>query len=136
MEMSSHPHSEPHEHPAGDPPDTLGQVLSAVCAVHCVTTPFLATALPAAGSVLGGAHPVLLVLVIAVALWAFVPGYRCHKNGVVLGLAVGGITFLSVAALAFEGNLVAETALSLVGAGLMMVAHYRNRVLLRAAHAH
>lgn len=132
----SHSHAEPHEHPQGDPPDTLGQVLSAVCAVHCVTTPFLVTALPAAGSVLGGAHPVLLVLVIAVALWAFVPGYRCHRNPAVVGLALGGITFLSVAALAFEGNVVAETALSLVGAALMMVAHFRNRVLLRAAHAH
>jgi uncharacterized membrane protein (Fun14 family) len=134
--MSAQPHSEPHTHPAGDPPDTLGQVLSAVCAVHCVTTPVLVTVAPAAGSVLGGAHPVLLVLVIAVALWAFVPGYRCHRNAAVVALALGGIAFLALAALALEGNVVAETLLSLVGAALMMAAHYRNRVLLRAAHAH
>ncbi len=134
--MSPHSSSEPHTHPQGDPPDVLGQVLSAACAVHCVATPVLMTVAPAAGSVFGGAHPVLLLLVIAVALWAFVPGYRCHRNAAVVGFAVGGVSFLSVAALGFEGNLLAETGLSLVGAALMMVAHYKNRVLLRAAHAH
>lgn len=128
--------TQPHTHPAGDPPDTLGQVLSALCAVHCVATPVLVTVAPAAGSVLGGAHPVLLVLVFVVALWAFVPGYRCHRNPAVVALAVAGLAFLSLAALVFEDNVIAETGLSLVGAGFMMFAHYKNRVLLRAAHAH
>lgn len=134
--MSPHTTTEPHSHAEGDPPDTLGQVLSAVCAVHCVATPLVLTLAPAAGSVFGGAHPVLLVLVIAVALWAFVPGYRCHKNLSVVGLALGGISFLAVAALVFAGQLVVETGLSLVGATLMMIAHYKNRVLMRAAHVH
>jgi hypothetical protein len=137
--MAAHAHPErpagahPHEH-TSDPPDTLGQVLSAVCAMHCVTTPFLVGLLPAAGSVLGGAHPVLLVLVIAVALWAFVPAYRCHHAKHVIALALAGIAFLAVAALAFHGNLMLDTGLSLVGAVLMMTAHWRNRVMLRRAH--
>lgn len=137
--MAAHAHSDhshedhSHQHTV-DPPDTLGQVLSAVCAVHCVTTPFLLGLIPAAGSVLGGAHPVLLVLVIGVALWAFIPAYRCHRAKHVLVLAVVGIGFLAVGALVFHDSLVVDTGLSLVGATLMMAAHWRNRVMLRHAH--
>jgi hypothetical protein len=133
---TAHVHSEseqPHHHES-DPPDTLGQVLSAVCAIHCVATPFLLGLLPAAASVLGGAHPVLLVGVVGVALWAFIPAYRCHRAKHVLGLAVAGIAFLSVAALVFHDDFALDTGLSLVGATLMMLAHWRNRVMLRRAH--
>lgn len=125
-----------HSHPHADPPDTVGQLLSAVCAVHCVTTPLIVTIAPAFGSVLGGAHPVLLALVIGVAVWSFVPGYRCHHSRLVAGLAFTGISLLAIAAFLFQGNLVLETAVSLVGASVMMVAHWQNRKLLREAHAH
>ncbi|PZR09321.1 MAG: hypothetical protein DI536_22325 [Archangium gephyra] len=133
--MSAHTHEHPHQ-PHSEPSDTLGQVLSAVCAVHCVTTPLFVVLAPAAASVLGGAHPILLALVIGVALWAFIPGYRCHHDKRVLGLALGGITFLAVAAFVFHSSLVVETALSLVGAAMMMFAHWLNRKLLREAHTH
>ena len=125
-----------HSHPHADPPDTVGQILSAVCAVHCVATPLIITAAPALASVFGGAHPVLLVFVIVVAIWSFVPGYRCHHSRLVLGLALTGITLLGLAAFVLNGNLVAETAVSLAGASIMMTAHWQNRKLLREAHAH
>jgi len=125
-----------HSHPHADPPDTVGQILSAVCAVHCVTTPLILTMAPAFASVVGGAHPVLLLLVIGVAVWSFVPGYRCHHSRLVAGLAFTGISLLAIAAFVLHGNLPAETAVSLVGAGTMMVAHWQNRKLLREAHSH
>ena len=125
-----------HSHPHADPPDTVGQILSAVCAVHCVATPLIITAAPALASVFGGAHPVLLVFVIVVAIWSFVPGYRCHHSKLVAGLATGGISLLSIAAFLLHGNLLAETVVSLCGASLMMTAHWQNRKLLREAHAH
>lgn len=125
-----------HSHPHAAPPDTLGQVLSAVCAVHCVSTPLIVVMAPAFASVFGGAHPVLLVLVIGVALWSFVPGYRCHHSRLVAGLALTGISLLSIAAFVFHGNLALETSVSLVGASTMMMAHWQNRKLLREAHAH
>jgi hypothetical protein len=130
--MSEHMHSPRHV----DPPDTLGQVLSALCAVHCVTTPLVMTLAPAATSVLGGAHPVLLVLVIGVAFWSFIPGYRCHHSKRVVGLAVLGVSLLSIAAVFLDDNLALETALSLMGASVMMGAHWLNRKLLREAHSH
>jgi hypothetical protein len=128
--------SHAHSHPDPGPSDTIGTVLSAVCAVHCVTTPIFMTLAPAAASVFGGAHPVLLVLVVLVGLWAFVPGYRCHQSKKVVGLAVLGVSLLAIAAFLLAGNLVAETSVSIVGAGVMMFAHWQNRKLLREAHAH
>lgn len=129
--MAEHTHQ--HSHTA-DPPDAMGQVLSAVCAVHCVSTPLIVALAPAAGSVLGGVHPILLVLVIGVAAWAFVPAYRCHRKRQVLVLGGVGIALLAIASIAFHDDLKVDTALSLVGAAFMMLAHWRNRVLLRAAH--
>lgn len=120
-----------HQHHARDPSDVVGQVLSAVCAVHCVATPLVLALLPAAGSVLGGAHPVLFVLVVGVAGWAFVPGYRCHRQLQVPLLAGAGTLLLGTAAFVFHDTAL-DTALSLTGAALMMAAHWRNRVLLKA----
>lgn len=115
----------------------VGQVLSAVCAVHCVSTPLLLSLLPAAGSVLGGAHPVLFFVVVSVAVWAFVRGYRRHHRGEAALLALVGISLLGVAAFLFHDRPLADTALSLVGAAFMMGAHMRNRtLLLRAASQH
>jgi hypothetical protein len=114
----------------------VGQVLSAVCAVHCAATPLVVMLAPAMGSMLGGVHPVLFIVVFGVALWAFIPGYRCHKNASVLALALAGITLLGSAAFVFHDSFALDTGFSLVGASLMMAAHWRNRVLLRSAHAH
>ncbi len=130
-EPTPHPHA--HEH---DPSDTVGQVLSALCAVHCVTTPLILLLAPAAGSVLGGAHPLLFVGVVGVAAWALIPGYRCHHQRDVLLLAGVGIALLGLAAFVFHGHWVLDTGVSLIGAGFMMAAHWRNRLHLRAPHAH
>ena len=125
-----------HSHPHAEPPDTLGQILSAVCAVHCVSMPAVMVLAPAAASVLGGAHPILLLLVIGVAFWAFVPGYRCHQSKLVLGLAVTGVTLLALAAFVLHQWFIAETVVSIIGASVMMTAHWQNRKLLREAHSH
>jgi hypothetical protein len=117
---------------ASDKSDVVGTVLSGVCMVHCVTTPLLVSAAPAAASVLGGFHPVLLGGVALVGLWAFWPGFRRHRRPEVPLLAVSGLALLALAALAFEES-TAETVLSLGGAALMMGAHLRNRALLSAA---
>lgn len=123
-----------HNHP--DPPDTVGTVLSALCLVHCVATPFVAASLPALASVFGGFHPVILVFVVAVGLWAFVPGVRAHRKLEVVAEALGGVGLLSLAALVFHEQQGLDIALSIAGATLMMVAHWRNRVLQRAACTH
>jgi hypothetical protein len=111
--------------------DLLGAALSVVCMVHCVSTPGLLVVAPAAASVLGGFHPLLLIGVTAVACWSFVPGFRLHRDAAVASLACVGLGLLGLAALVFEESVV-ETVLSVGGAGLMMLAHLRNRSLTRA----
>jgi uncharacterized membrane protein len=104
--------------------------------VHCVSTPVVAAFLPSLGLAFGLAHPVLFVSVLAVALWAFVPAYRHHGDTRVLLLACAGLTLLAVAAF-LSASLVVETGLSLLGATLMLAAHWRNRQRLRrCSHVH
>jgi hypothetical protein len=129
---SEHSHA-PHQ---TDRSDLVGQVLSAVCAVHCVSTPLVLLAAPALGSAFGGVHPVLFVGVVGVALWALIPGYRCHHHLEVPALASVGIALLGLAAFVFHDSFAIDTGLSLLGASFMMAAHWRNRVLLRAPHTH
>ncbi|MDP3499829.1 MAG: MerC domain-containing protein [Myxococcales bacterium] len=112
--------------------DLIGAALSGICMVHCVSTPGLLLVAPAAASVLGGFHPLLLVGVTAVAGWSFVPGFRRHRDWGVVGLASLGLVLLGVAAFGFEESTL-ETLLSVFGAGSMMLAHLRNRTLSRVA---
>jgi hypothetical protein len=111
--------------------DLVGTALSVACVVHCASSPLIVWLLPAAGSLLGGVHPVLLGLVCAVATWSFVPGVRRHGHFEVAAAGAAGVALLALAAMVVEGG-VAETSLSVAGAALMMWAHWRNRSLLRA----
>ncbi len=116
--------------PSASSKDLLGQLLSVVCVVHCLAAPLVVSSLPAAASFFGGFHPLLLVGVIAVAAWAFVPGVRQHGVRGVLVVALLGIGCLALAALAFEDAWAVETAVSALGAVLMVSAHWWNRRLL------
>ena len=124
--MAAHAHPHPHPSTAGD---RLGQVLSVVCMVHCLATPLVLMLAPALAGFLGGWHPVLLAAVVAIAAWAFIPGYRFHRNKPVLLLALGGVALLASGVTFFHHSFVAETALTVSGAALMLWAHWRNRKL-------
>lgn len=120
----------PRAAPAPGGSDLLGAALSALCIVHCVSVPGLLVAMPAAGAVVGGFHPVLLVGVTLVAAWAFVPGFLVHRAPSVLVLAALGLALLALGALVLEESRL-ETVVSVAGAGAMLAAHLRNRTLLR-----
>jgi peptidoglycan/LPS O-acetylase OafA/YrhL len=120
--------------------DGLGQVLSALCIAHCVVLPLVLGLLPAAAaeSLEGEAmHQGLLAFVAFTALMAFLPGYRLHRRGSVVGLAVVALTLLvsAVFLLPEEGGgfiEATETGLTLGGGMLMATAHWRNRALCRS----
>jgi hypothetical protein len=112
--------------------DFIGQVLSVLCVVHCAVTPVVLALVPAAANVFGGAHPVLLALVLATAVWAFIPGYRHHKQWQPLAIALVGLTFLALGAFVLSGSLAWDITSSVTGAGLMLIAHWKNR----SAHRH
>ena len=115
--------------------DFIGQVLSVLCVVHCAVTPVVLALAPAAANLVGGAHPVLLALVFATAAWAFIPGYRHHKQTTPLLLGLGGLTLLAVGTLAFHNTLALDIAFSVAGASMMLTAHWKNRSAHRE-HCH
>ena len=124
--MTPHLHSHAQPHPS-TVSDRWGQVLSLVCLVHCVATPVVLMLAPALAGLLGGWHPVLLAGVVLTAGWAFVPGYRFHRDKGVLVLGATGVTLLAVGTLLFHASFAAETALTMTGASAMLLAHWRNQ---------
>jgi len=110
----------------------MGQLLSLVCLVHCMATPVLLLLAPTLAGFLGGWHPVLLVGVVGTAGWAFIPGYRFHRSKAVLLMALGGVTLLATGVTLFHDHFVAETAMTVGGAALMLAAHWKNRKLAQA----
>jgi predicted tellurium resistance membrane protein TerC len=115
--------------------DVIGQALSVLCVVHCALTPVVLAVAPAAVGFFGDAHPVLLVLVLATAVWAFIPGYRHHHQAAPLFLGVGGVSLLAVGTLVFHSNLMLDTVFSVAGAALMLTAHWKNRSAHKHCHA-
>ncbi len=115
--------------------DFIGQALSVLCVIHCALTPVVLLAAPALAGLFGNAHPVLLLLVLGTAAWAFIPGYRHHhqRAPVVLGLA--GITLLGLGTFAFHAVPALDIGFSVGGAALMLTAHWKNRAAHRHCHA-
>lgn len=112
--------------------DFIGQALSVLCVIHCALTPVVLLAAPAVAGIFGNAHPVLLVLVLGTAAWAFIPGYRHHGQRTPVVLGLGGVTLLALGTFVFQASPVLDIAFSVAGAGLMLTAHWKNRV----AHRH
>ncbi len=109
----------------------MGQALSLLCLVHCFATPIVLMLAPALAGFMGSWHPVLLVGVVGTAAWAFIPGYRFHRNASVLMLAAGGVALLAIGVTVFHDFFLAETAMTVTGAGLMLAAHWKNRQLAK-----
>lgn len=116
--------------------DGVGQLLSALCIVHCILLPVVLGLLPVAvAGVLAheSVHRWLLALVATSALASFVPGWRRHRRTSAAGLAVlGGALLVGGAFLVPEDATGPwETGLTLAGGLVMAAAHGRNRSLCR-----
>ncbi|MEM1042196.1 MAG: MerC domain-containing protein [Bacteroidota bacterium] len=113
--------------------DLAGIVLSVLCLIHCLLLPLVATgalAWAASERVHVGLTVVLAVVVLAVAL----PGYRRHRQPIVLLLLAGGLALLVGAVTLGEGlGEAGETALTVLGSVALVAGHVLN---LRLPHAH
>jgi cytochrome c biogenesis factor len=124
--------------------DSLGMVASCVCVAHCVALPVLLPLLAAGamGSTLGFVsdehfHRMMAAVVIGIAMLAFVPGYRRHRRAAVFAMALSGLTLLLTAAF-YSGpwiNESRETALTILGGGMMVTTHWLNRRFCRTCSA-
>lgn len=119
--------------------DALGMIVSIACVAHCVAVPLALGLLPALGlSFLANdrLHEVLAVVVVLVALLAFVPGYRVHHSRRVPIVGAIGVTMLSGAAFAPGLSLVLESVVTAVGGTVLVTAHVLNHRAIARAHVH
>lgn len=72
--------------------DRVGLSASLICAIHCMLSPFLLLLLPAAGTI--WAHPAvhwaLALMVVPLAMWVLLNGYRKHGSRLTLVAATAG----------------------------------------------
>ncbi|WP_157953997.1 MerC family mercury resistance protein [Microbulbifer sp. A4B17] len=111
--------------------DTLGILASGLCLLHCLLTPLL----PLLGGlgILGAfqedqfLHLLLLVPVVTLALASFPTSCRRHQRYAVMIVGFSGALLL-VGALYLEGPW--ELVASVLGAGLLIIAHWVNQRLM------
>ncbi len=144
------------ELPVQDWRDRLGICLSVLCLVHCLLTPVLMGLLPM-GALLGfwqhGFHQIFLMVIPIVALVAFIPGWKQHRDFRVWVWGAAGILFLALGVAVAElfGHeapmgggwqvLAGELILTSIGGACLIRAHLLNRALCVCcqhdhAHAH
>lgn len=93
--------------------DWLGMVASVGCAIHCAAMPFVAAALPTWGlSFLADEffHKWMTLICFAIAITAFVPGWRKHRRTLPAALGGCGLVLISLSAFAMESQCCATCA--------------------------
>lgn len=117
--------------------DGIGILVSGLCMAHCLLLPLAVSSLSVWGiEFLTGeaTHQVLVFVLLAVGLLAFIPGYQCHGKFSVVLLAVSALLTLSFAAFV-SGDLWgegAETWLTVLGSSTLVIAHLKNLSFCRA----
>lgn len=110
--------------------DQLGIGLAGLCALHCLVTLMLISALGLGGHFLltENIHRIGLVLAVGVAAVAIGWGVLRHRRMLPFGVATAGLAIMTAALLVPHGT--NELLLTLVGVALVSVGHWLN---LRAA---
>lgn len=112
--------------------DMAGAVMSGICVVHCVLLPLALVALGIDGAFVHGPgwlHWLLLVMALPVSFVAFALGIARHQH--MAPIIAGTVGFLVMGAGAMLDAGTTATALSVGGGLVVMVAHYRNWLLMR-----
>ncbi|RDV36822.1 MerC domain-containing protein [Bradymonadaceae bacterium TMQ3] len=126
--------------------DRLGIIGSVACIIHCALTPALVGSLAALGFLADEiVHQVLVVLLLGVALLAFWPGFKVHRDLRIVVGAVAGVAILMTTGFmhAFMHDVMhdlfhsefAETGLTMLGSGILVGTHVANQRLMRAEGA-
>lgn len=120
--------------------DRAGICLSVICIVHCMLTPVILLALPAMQVFEwwhGSLHVIFAVIIPMLALAAFVPGYRMHRDSRVFVISligfvliIAGITIPHI----FEIEWL-EPVFSIGGSIFLVRAHFINRSLCACCRA-
>ena len=105
--------------------------LSFVCIVHCLIVPIIFILFPAltlAALTSESFHMWLLLGIFPVSVLALTVGYMQHHNHSVLLISISGLIILLTAPLIGHAILggPAEVALTVIGASILAIGHFRN----------
>ncbi len=113
--------------------DTAGISLSVACLIHCLLLPLLVPFLPLLAVFENEfVHISLAVILFAIGAWAFIRGYRLHKQISVVVSGVAGISLLLLAIVLHEipielsSGLELGTVVTCLGSALLIGAHFFN----------
>jgi hypothetical protein len=110
--------------------DLVGACVSLVCAVHCLTVPFLVTVLPLAGMgvLLGGSLEILFIAAsIVLATVSLCWGFRRHRRWRVFVVLGAALTMIAVGR--FLASEPYELLFVFMGAMVLAAGHLLNRYL-------
>jgi MerC mercury resistance protein len=110
--------------------DLVGTCVSLVCAVHCLTVPFLVTVLPLAGAgvLLGGSLEVLFIVAsVVLAIGSLCWGFRRHRRWRVFIVLGAALTMIAVGR--FLASEPYELVFVFMGAVGLAGGHLLNRYL-------
>lgn len=114
--------------------DKAAVVLSGACLLHCLALPLVIVLLPFLNEVaIDQWHAPMLLVVIPVSVFAFSIGFRLHANRGVIAAGVAGILLMVIGGTLahYLLGLTADRILTVSGAIVLAVAHYRNSRLSR-----
>jgi hypothetical protein len=118
-----------------EPADRLGIAASTLCAIHCLAGALIAGA-PGVASVLFDERIELVLVCAAVLIAAFALGMGFRNHHQTQPLVPAGVALAAFAAARLvHGAAVAEVALSVTGAALLVTAHLMNLRALRREDA-
>lgn len=111
--------------------DIAGSVCSGLCLLHCLATPIILSTV-STGAVLSlpgneWFHWLLILPVWLLAALSFPRGYQLHGSILPLFSAITGILIITLALFQEEET---ETLFTLIGAGILVFAHLKNRAYL------
>jgi MerC mercury resistance protein len=110
--------------------DLVGTCVSLVCAVHCLTVPFLVTVLPLAGVgvLLGGSLEILFIVAsVVLATVSVCWGFRRHRRWRVFVVLGAALTMIAVGR--FLASEPYELVFVFMGAMVLAAGHLLNRYL-------
>lgn len=115
--------------------DRAGVLLSTLCALHCLVTPFVTLSLPLWVYTIhySPVHLFISFFIFPVAAYAFWSGYKKHGKGWVLLLGGLGLALLSVGLItpSTRSQLRWNDFLTIFGSLSLISAHFLNRLFLR-----
>lgn len=111
--------------------DKVGIFLSGLCALHCLLTPLLVLLLPVIGGFFEqpGVHLTLALIVVPVGFYAFWTGFRLHKEALIFGLGLVGLSMVGGAAIVPHEwvEIKGLDIVTIIGSFCLLTAHYLNR---------